>query len=94
MDEMLSEAQEGAGKAMQLKASQQELQSHDRLYVQVHRTCIMVSFLQRHCCQAGNDFFLCVYLVDKLAPAELLRQCSSEASCSSLDVYVLLVLGM
>lgn len=35
MDEMLTGAQEGAIKAMQLKDSQQQLQSNDRLYVQV-----------------------------------------------------------
>ena len=34
MDEMLSGAQEGAIKAMQLKQSQQDLKSHDQLFVQ------------------------------------------------------------
>ena len=34
MDEMLSGAQEGAITAMQLKQSQQDLKSHDQLFVQ------------------------------------------------------------
>ena len=45
MDEMLSGAQEGAITAMQLKQSQQDLKSHDQLFVQachIHASYLIV----------------------------------------------------